>query len=168
MSESKIELKGFDEFFSRMRNAPAQFGKQADKAIHKTSLQIRSFVVDGIASQKWASQWAPLSEKYKIFKMLNNGSNKMLISGIRSRVRIRTKDKVAIKGGLPGNYRNSFDVSKLDNAVYTVGSNYPQARALELGNPKNKMPARPHLKFATEMGKSEMMKNVIEAMRASF
>lgn len=168
MSDSKIELKGFGEFFSKVRNAPAQFEKLSDKAIHKTALQIRSFVVAGIANQTWASQWAALSPKYKAFKMLNNGSNKMLISGVRSRYRKRTKDRVALKSGLPGNYRNSFEASKIGNAVYAVGSNYPQARALEMGNPKNKMPARPHLKFAVEQGKSELMKNVVEAMKGTF
>lgn len=168
MSESKIELKGFDEFFSKVRNAPAQFEKLSDKAIHKTALQIRSFVVAGIANQTWASKWAPLSPKYKAFKILNNGSNKMLISGIRSRYRKRTKDRVALKTGLPGNYRNSFESSKLGQGVYAVGSNYPQARALELGNPKKKLPARPHLQFAVEQGRSELMKNVVEAMKGSF
>jgi len=165
MSESKIELKGFDEFFTKLKNAPAKFEKLSDKAIHKTALQIRSFVVQGIADQTWASKWAPLSPKYKAFKMLNNGSSKMLISGIRSRYRKRTKDKVALKNGLPGNYRNSFESSKISNAIYAVGSNYPQARALEFGNPKTKMPERPHLQFAVEQGKSELMKNVVEAMK---
>jgi phage gpG-like protein len=167
MSESKIELKGFDDFFSRLKEAPNKFKENADKAIQLTALQIRSRVVEGIASQKWKSSWAPLSPKYLAFKMLNKGSNKILISGIRSRVRKRTNDTKPLKKVLLGNYRNSFMTQKIENAVYAVGSNYPQARALELGNPSKKMPARPHLKFAVEESKEDLFKNVMKAMKES-
>lgn len=161
-----IELKGFDEFFGRLQGASGRLERETDKAVQKTAAQIRSRTVDGISSQRWASKWPPLSEKYQLFKRANKGSDKVLISGIRGRVNRKGEFK-GFKKVLPGNYRNSFEFQKIDNAKWAVGTAYPQARALEMGNPKKNMPARPHLGLALLESKDDFIKNVMDAIRNS-
>lgn len=155
---SGIKLENWDDFLKKLGQAPANFERLSDKAIAKTTYQIQARVISGINSQRWAGKWKKLSPKYLAQKARQGGSEKILIGGIRK----------SAKNMLPGNYRNSFAVEKIQMGTWIVGSNYPQARSLEFGSDKTNMPARSHLKFAVEESKDDFFENVLNALKESF
>lgn len=150
-----IELSGFDAFETRLRNASGRMEASIDKACARTAEQVRSITVKGLRDQSFSL--APLSAKYAAIKEKLGGGNKVLISGVR-------RSKSATPRQL---YLLSFSTMKVGTCEYLVGSNYPQARALENGYAENNLPARPHLapavKEAEPIFHEELLRGVKEA-----
>ena len=137
-----IEMNGFDGFIGALNNIGKNLEKNLDKACARTAEIVRTYTVKGIRDQSF--NFAPLSPKYAERKKALGGGNKILISGKR-----------AAKGSTPSqHYVNSFAVEKLQPCEYLVGSNFPQAPALENGwevetkTGSVSIPARPHLEPA--------------------
>lgn len=147
-------MKVTDNFGNVLQRIAERLPAELDRAMQISSLQIRDNVASGISAQKW--NWKPLSEKYKEFKQKHNASSKILISGLRLGKNI-----------VPTNYRNSFSYQKIEDGIWTVGTNHIQGRTMEFGDKKRKIPARPHLKYAINEHKEDYMKNVKEALKRS-
>ncbi len=151
-----LEIVGFDEALKKMVELPGRIHRQADKAVARSAKILRAAVVKKIHSQP--ANWPALDPKYAARKAKAGGSNKKLISGVRSR-----------KGSHPsGNYVNSFADQKVGDAEYAVGSNHPQARALEFGFEKKKIKARPHLAPAAKETEEERRADMVNTMREVF
>ncbi len=148
-----LEILGFDEALQKMAHLPGRIHSQADKAVGRGAKILRAAVIKKIHSQP--AGWPALDPKYAARKAKAGGSNKKLISGIRSR-----------KGSHPsGNYVNSFADQKVADAEYAVGSNHPQARALEFGYEKRNIKKRPHLNPALKESADEIRADMVSTMR---
>lgn len=152
-----LDLKGFNQFGEMMKRAPGRLVDEMDKAINRTAHNVRSRTVKGIGGE-YQSSFAPLSERYARWKARRRGSNLILVSGVRG----------GKKQQIGGNYRNSFAVEKVESGVYAVGSNYPQARALEKGYAKRNLPARRHLGRAVDESIPDLKREVLEASKRTF
>lgn len=148
-----LDILGFDEAIEKLVQLPGRIHSQADKAVARGAKILRAAVIKKIHSQP--SNWPALDPKYAARKAKAGGSNKKLISGVRSH-----------KGSHPsGNYVNSFTDQKIADAQYAVGSNHPQARALELGYEKKNIKARPHLNPALKESADEIRADMVNTMR---
>lgn len=170
-----LDLTGFREFENVLNHAGSRIQTEMDKGIHRSAMIIQAGVIKGIKTQKWAGEWKALSQKTIDFKKRVNASPHILISGYRG-------GKKKVRGGSTGsptgltklsnvpraNYVNSFAVAKIQNAMYAVGSNYPQARALEFGYKKRNLEARPHLGLAIRDSKEDIKKELDESIRKIF
>jgi phage gpG-like protein len=152
-----MEIKGFDRLHRVLGEAPRRFRVETDRAVSRTAHIVRSRTVKGIGGE-YQADFAPLSVRYALWKKRHRGSDLILVSGIRKGRRQQ----------LGGNYRNSFAVDKIEDGVYAVGSNHPQARALELGYPKKNLPARPHLGRALDESRGDFKDEVLSAMQRTF
>ena len=159
-----MELQGFDRLTRVLGDAPSALRRETDRAVARTAHVVRSRTVKGIGGE-YQMDFAPLSERYARWKKRHRGSNLILVSGIR-----RGK-----KQQVGGNYRNSFAVEKRSEGVYEVGSNHPQARALEMGfdgtdskGRKKNMPARPHLTRALDESSEDYRREVLGALQRAF
>lgn len=152
-----MELKGFDRLARVLGDAPAALRRETDRAVARTAHVVRSRTVKGIGGE-YQMDFAPLSERYARWKKRHRGSNLILVSGIR-----RGK-----KQQVGGNYRNSFAVEKRREGVYEVGSNHPQARALEMGYEPRNLPARPHLTRALDESRDDYRREVLGALQRAF
>lgn len=151
-----LELSGFDEALEKMVQLPGRIHAQADKAVARGAKILRGAVIKKIHSQP--SDWADLNPKYAARKAKAGGSNKKLISGVRSK-----------RGSHPStNYVNSFTDKKIADAEYAVGSNHPQARALEFGYEKKNIKKRPHLNPAMKESADEIRADMVNTMREIF
>lgn len=151
-----LEILGFDEAINKIAQLPGRIHSQADKAVARGAKILRTAVIKKIHSQP--ANWPALDPKYAARKAKAGGSNKKLISGVRSRT-----------GSHPsGNYVNSFADQKVADAEYAVGSNHPQARALEFGYEKKKIKKRPHLNPALKESADEIRADMVNTMREVF
>ncbi|MBN8220693.1 MAG: hypothetical protein J0L53_07195 [Spirochaetes bacterium] len=133
-----LDLEGFEDALKKCVELPGRIHKQADKAVARGVKIVRGAVIKKIHSQP--GNWPALDPKYAARKAKAGGSNKKLISGVRSK-----------RGSHPStNYVNSFTDKKIADAEYAIGSNHPQARALEFGYEKKNIKARPHLNPAVK------------------
>ena len=138
-----IEMNGFDGFIGALNNIGKNLEKNLDKACARTAQIVRTYTVKGIRDQSF--DFAPLSPKYAERKKALGGGSKILISGIRNE-----------KGSTPSqNYINSFAVEKVQPCEYLVGSNFPQAPALENGFEARNLVPRPHLEPALRKAEKE-------------
>lgn len=148
-----LELAGFDEAIEKLVKLPGRIHSQADKAVARGAKILRGAVIKKIHSQP--SNWPALDPKYAARKARAGGSNKKLISGVRTK-----------KGSHPsGNYVNSFADQKVADGEYAVGSNHPQARALEFGYEKKNIKARPHLNPALKESADAIRDDMVNTMR---
>lgn len=164
-----IEFNGFDNFRNVLNHAGSRIQSEMDKSMHRSARIIEAGVIKGIKTQKWAGEWKALSPRTKKFKERVNASPHILISGYRGgKKKKRGKGLTRLSKTPRANYVNSFAVAKIGNAEYAVGTNYPQARALEFGYPKRKLPARPHLRLAIRDSKEDIKKTLDESIRKIF
>lgn len=133
-----IQTNGFKKFSGKLEKIEKEVARKSNIAVRRTAHIVRKNVIKKIGEQP--SGWKALSPKYAKWKQARGGSNLLLISGIRT----------ANSKGPITNYRNSFEVAKLKNGVYAVGSNYPQAAAMEFGYAPRNLPARPHFEPAID------------------
>ena len=127
--------QGFEEFFKHLDSYPKSMEKNMDKALRRSAEILRTNLIKGIHSQRWSSSWPALSTKYLEQKEARGDNTNILISGYRApSSRVPTE-----------HYVQSFAVQKRKKLSYAVGTNYPQARALEYGFEARGLPARPHL-----------------------
>lgn len=151
-----LDIFGFDEAMDKLVKLPGRIHSQADKAVARGAKILRGAIIKKIDSQP--GTWAALDPRYLRRKLKAGGSNKKLISGVRSK-----------SGSHPsGNYRNSFADQKVGDAVYAVGSNHPQARALEFGYEKKNIKARPHVDPALKESADEIRTDMVNTMREVF
>lgn len=147
-----LEIVGFDEAINKCLQLPGKIRAQSDKAVGRGAKILRGAIIKKIHSQP--STWPALDPKYQKRKAAAGGSNKKLISGVRSN-----------KGSHPsGNYVNSFADEKIADAEYAVGSNHPQARAMEFGFEKKNIKARPHVGPALEESREDIKADMIQTM----
>lgn len=151
-----IETSGFNEFIGALNNIGKNLEKNLDKACARTAHIVRTYTVKGIRDQSF--NFSPLSPKYAERKKALGGSNKILMSGVRSE-----------NSSTPSqNYVNSFAVEKLQSCEYLVGSDFPQAHALENGFEERNLPARPHLEPALQKAqKNDFGREIMKAMEDS-
>lgn len=151
-----LEITGFNEAMQKLAQLPGRIKSQSDKAVARGAKILRAAVIKKIHSQP--SNWEALDPKYAARKAKAGGSNKMLISGVRRR-----------KGSHPsGNYVNSFADQKIAEGEHAVGSNHPQARALEFGFDKKNIKARPHLNPALKESADEIRTDMVSTMKEIF
>lgn len=153
---SKMDVHGFDKLLGVLSGIPSKVERKADMAVSKSAQLIRRNVIKEIGEQPAA--WPRLSAKYAAQKSMKGGSNLILVSGIRTR-----KSRTPVT-----NYRNSFEVEKSGKAQYDVGSNYPQARALEYGFEPRNLPARPHFEPAVEKSRDDILENYSNFLKEVF
>lgn len=164
-----LEFTGFREFENVLNHAGSRLESEMDKDIHRSARIIEAGVIKGIKTQKWAGEWKALSDDYVAFKKRVNASPHILISGYRGgKPKKKGKGLTKLLKVPRANYVNSFAVAKIRNGMYEVGSNYPQARALEFGYPKRRLPARPHLGLAIRDSKEDIKKTLDESIRKIF
>lgn len=149
-----VEMQGFDEFIQHLDGVSKRFEHHSDISVKRSTNVIRMNVIKEIDSQP--ASWAALSPEYAKRKAAMGGSRLMLVSGVRSP---SSKTPMA-------NYRNSYDVIKVDHAAYAAGTNYPQARALEHGFEARGVKARPHVEPAVNKSKPEILKEYKNMMQA--
>lgn len=151
-----LDIEGFDEAMKKIVELPGRIHTQADKAVARGAKILRAAVIKKIHSQP--SNWPALDPKYAARKARAGGSNKKLISGVRQK-----------KGSHPsGNYVNSFADQKVADAEYAVGSNHPQARALEFGYEKKNIKARPHLNPALKENADAIRADMVNTFKEIF
>jgi len=151
-----VEMKGFDEFQKYLGGVVRKTDTVMDRAVGRAANIIRMNVIKVINSQP--AGWAALNPEYAAKKAALGGSRLTLVSGVRNH---NSSTPMA-------NYRNSFDVTKLGNAKYATGSNYPQARALEHGYEAKGVKARPHFQPALDQSKPEILKEYQGAVKEIF
>ncbi len=66
-----------------------------------------------------------------------------------------------------GDYSNSFEMRKVKDGVYEVGTNAKQARVMEFGFAEKNIPARPHVQPAFDEVQDESLDNWKKAMEDS-
>jgi hypothetical protein len=151
-----VTTSGFDEFSKYLGGVSRKVDTVMDRRVARAANIIRMNVIKVINSQP--AGWAALNPKYAAWKAAHGGSRLRLVSGIRN----------------PGsrtpavNYRNSFDVTKLGNAKYASGTNYPQARALERGNEAKGVQARPHFGPAVDQSKPAILQEYKDGVKEIF
>ena len=150
-----VDTFGFDQIGNVMKNITKNLPKELDRAVARSAHVVQANVVKNIRDQK--GDWPDLNEKYREQKQIRGNSPQMLISGHRG-----GKNPTP-----PSPYFTSFEVAKISDGNYAVGSDYPQARALEYGYEDNGLPARPHVEPAVEDSREFHANEIKEAVMRS-
>ncbi|MCB1201346.1 MAG: HK97 gp10 family phage protein [Leptospiraceae bacterium] len=153
---SQMKITGFEDLGKALVNLSRAVERKGDKRVQRAANIVRTNVIKVINSQP--GNWRALSLKYAERKAAARGSNKILISGVRT----ASSNTPSI------NYRNSFDIEQTGKARFEVGSNHPQARALEFGFEPRNLPARPHLEPAIDESKTAIADEYKEFLREVF
>ena len=149
--------QGFEDFFKVLDNYPKTMQKNMDNSLRRSAEIVRTNVIKGIHAQKWSSSWPKLSPQYLAQKESRGDNPNILISGYR-----------APSSQIPHeHYVQSFSVEKRKNLSYVIGTNYPQARALEYGFEARGIPARPHLAPALKESEEEIKSELTKGFKAS-
>ncbi len=149
--------QGFEHFFKALDGYSKSVEQNMDHALRRSAEILRTNVTKGIHAQKWSSSWPALSAKYLEQKESRGNNTNILISGHRSPTSTNPAQ----------NYVQSFSVAKRKRLSYAIGSNYPQARALEYGFEARGLPARPHLEPALKESEEAIKDELRKGFQAS-
>lgn len=138
----------FTDTFGPVLAKSAGLHKELGKATANNAYLVQRNVVLRIRSSQFQGNYKSLSERYLAYKLRKGFSQNIL-----------TKT---------GDLGRSFAVTKQSEEVYQVGTNIVYARAMELGNPKKNIPARPYFRPGVEDSIPQMQANWKEALRATF
>lgn len=142
-----FELSGFDRFENMLNNVTSNLARNMRRETLRNGHIVVSKTKEIIFNQE--ENWAPLKE-----------------STIRAKERKGQIEKILMA---EGEYARSFAVEEGQSAdVAYVGSNHPQAQALEKGYKERNMEARAHLGPAVEKSKEQCLKNWAKAFKEVF
>lgn len=138
----------FTDTFGPVLAKSANLHNELAKATANNAYLVQRNVVLRIRSSQFQGNYKSLSEAYLAYKLKKGFSQNIL-----------TKT---------GDLGRSFAVTKQSEEVYQVGTNIVYARAMELGNPKKNIPARPYFRPGVEDSIPQMKENWKEALRRTF
>lgn len=138
----------FTDEFGPVLARSAGLHKELAKATANNAYLVHRNVVLRIRSSQFQGNYKSLSERYLAWKIKKNFSSNIL-----------TKT---------GDLGNSMRVWKYNDELFNVGTNIVYARAMELGNPKKNIPARPFFRPGFEDSIPQMKDNWKEALRRTF